>query len=169
MVIFGIFSSIVCCCKEKCIRSGCPSSSWFGSAWLRLAFLAGNALRIIPISDAPIESMRDAGALGAGEIGEICVRGPTTTQGYFRRPEDDAKSKLAPTDDGTLWHRMGDVGYLDEAGRLWFCGRKAHRVETQEGVMFSVRCEAIFNQHPRVYRSALVGLGARGVVFAFWA
>jgi acyl-coenzyme A synthetase/AMP-(fatty) acid ligase len=57
---------------------------------------------------------------------------------------------------------MGDVGYFDEQGRLWFCGRKAHRVITATGTLFTVPCEAIINQHPYVYRSALVGVGPRG-------
>ena len=56
---------------------------------------------------------------------------------------------------------MGDVGYLDDNGRLWFCGRKGHRVITAEKTMFTVPCEAIFNQHPDVFRSALVGIGPR--------
>ena len=56
---------------------------------------------------------------------------------------------------------MGDVGYLDEEDRFWFCGRKAHRVRTANGVMFTVPCETIFNQHPSIYRSALVGIGPK--------
>ena len=48
-----------------------------------------------------------------------------------------------------------------ESGRLWFCGRKTHRVETRGGTLFSVPCESIFNEHPAVSRSALVGLGPR--------
>jgi acyl-coenzyme A synthetase/AMP-(fatty) acid ligase len=56
---------------------------------------------------------------------------------------------------------MGDVGYLDEQGRLWFCGRKAHIVETDRGRLFTIPCEAIFNNHPRVFRSALVGVGSK--------
>ncbi len=57
---------------------------------------------------------------------------------------------------------MGDVGYLDDAGRFWFCGRKAHRVQTVTGTMFTIPCEAVYNQHPAVYRSALVGVGEPG-------
>jgi acyl-coenzyme A synthetase/AMP-(fatty) acid ligase len=56
---------------------------------------------------------------------------------------------------------MGDVGYLDADGLLWFCGRKAHVVETVAGRMFSVCCEAIFDEHPDIYRSALVGVGPK--------
>jgi acyl-CoA synthetase (AMP-forming)/AMP-acid ligase II len=65
------------------------------------------------------------------------------------------------SDPPGFWHRIGDVGYLDEAGLLWFCGRKAHIVETAQGRMFSVCCEAIFNEHTDVYRTALVGLGSK--------
>ena len=54
------------------------------------------------------------------------------------------------------------MGYYDEFGRLWFCGRKAHRVLTGHGVMYTIPCEAIFNEHPQVFRSALVGLGDPG-------
>jgi acyl-coenzyme A synthetase/AMP-(fatty) acid ligase len=56
---------------------------------------------------------------------------------------------------------MGDCGYLDEAGRLWFTGRKAERVETTHGVLHTEPCEQVFRQHPRVQRCALVGLGSR--------
>ena len=57
---------------------------------------------------------------------------------------------------------MGDVGYRDARGRLWFCGRKTHRVITQAGTMFTIPCEAIFNTHPAVFRSALVGVPRGG-------
>jgi acyl-CoA synthetase (AMP-forming)/AMP-acid ligase II len=92
-------------------------------------------------------------------VGEIVVRSEVTTQGYFRRPDDDARSKVR--DHGRLWHRMGDVGYLDDDG-LWFCGRKKHRVTTKDGVLFPVRGEAILNQHPEVARTAIVGVGPAG-------
>ena len=53
---------------------------------------------------------------------------------------------------------MGDLGYIDEQGRLWFCGRKSHRVVTETETMFTICCEAIFNTHDSVFRSALVGV-----------
>jgi acyl-coenzyme A synthetase/AMP-(fatty) acid ligase len=55
---------------------------------------------------------------------------------------------------------MGDVGYLDN-DLFWFCGRKSHRVITSSGTLFTIPCEAIFNHHPWIYRSALVGVGQR--------
>jgi acyl-CoA synthetase (AMP-forming)/AMP-acid ligase II len=69
----------------------------------------------------------------------------------------NALAKIA--DGATPWHRMGDVGYLDDQNRFWYCGRKSHRVDSQGSSYFSVPLEEIFNAHPRVRRSALVGCG----------
>jgi acyl-coenzyme A synthetase/AMP-(fatty) acid ligase len=60
------------------------------------------------------------------------------------------------------WHRMGDVGYLDDEGRFWYCGRKSQRVETSDGILFTECVEAVFKQHPDVARCALVGIGSAG-------
>ncbi|MFG0332503.1 MAG: fatty acid CoA ligase family protein [Maioricimonas sp. JB049] len=122
----------------------------------------GVEVKIIGITEGPIASMNNVRECAAGEIGEIIVRSPAVTREYYCRPEATALAKIPdPNDEGRpdFWHRIGDVGYLDETGRLWFCGRKAHMVVCGREPMFSVRCEAIFNNHPRVYRSALVGLG----------
>ena len=115
-------------------------------------------LRIIPITDEPLTSMPDA--LPPGTIGEITVCSPVTTQGYFRRDKDNALSKI--DHEGERWHRMGDVGWLDDEGRLWFCGRKSQRVRTGATTMFTACVEAIFNEHPKVLRTALVGQGTPG-------
>ncbi|QDT49331.1 Long-chain-fatty-acid--CoA ligase [Symmachiella dynata] len=119
----------------------------------------GITVRVIEISYDPIPSYADVQELPTGEIGEIIVQGAVATREYFQRPDGTLAAKIP--DGAGFWHRMGDVGYFDERGRLWFCGRKAHIVETPTGRMFSVRCEAIFNEHPRVFRSALVGVGER--------
>ncbi len=127
-------------------------------------------VKIIQITDGPILSMKDAAELQRGEIGEIIVRGPSTTREYFYRPEATAAAKIQDADTAHqssfaprpfFYHRMGDVGYIDEQGRLWFCGRKAHIVDTEFGRLFTIPCEAIFNNHPRVFRSALVGVGSK--------
>ncbi|HVJ66996.1 MAG TPA: fatty acid CoA ligase family protein [Caulifigura sp.] len=125
-------------------------------------------IRIIPITEGPIASIDNIRDCLPGEIGEIILRGPSVTREYFRRPDATALAKIAdprpfPGDDRpSVWHRIGDVGYLDDAGRLWFCGRKAHIVHTRSGPMYSVCCEAIFENHPHVFRAALVGIGAAG-------
>lgn len=115
-------------------------------------------VRIIGIRDEPIESWSNDLVLPPGEIGEVVVKGPMVTRRYCTDERANRLHKIR--DGGDVWHRMGDVGYLDERGRLWFCGRKSHRVITPGGTLFTEPCEAIFNRHARVFRSALVGVGA---------
>ncbi|MFH1417583.1 MAG: fatty acid CoA ligase family protein [Planctomycetota bacterium] len=117
----------------------------------------GVDVRIIRITEEAIETWSDDLVLPTGEIGEIVVKGPVVTREYCTDAEATRLAKIHAGD--AVWHRMGDVGRFDDRGRLWFCGRKAHRVVTADGTMFSVPCEAVFNQHPRVFRSALVGIG----------
>jgi acyl-CoA synthetase (AMP-forming)/AMP-acid ligase II len=116
---------------------------------------------IIPVSDEPIARWTDALRQPTDVIGEITVHGPFVSPAYFNRPEATKLAKIADGAGG-VWHRMGDLGTFDERGRLWFCGRKAHRVWTADGPVDTIPCEAIFNTHPAVFRSALVGVGARG-------
>lgn len=126
-------------------------------------------IRVIRITDAPLSRWEDVEELAQGEIGEICVRGPVVTPRYEAEPEHTAASKILERDaDGAehVVHRMGDVGYLDAEGRLWFCGRKRHRVETAEGTLFPVPCEAVFDEHPDVFKTALVGVDGRPVIVA---
>ena len=117
-------------------------------------------IKIIDLTDTPIASLQEAHELPAGEIGEIIVRGPVVTREYDAFPEATTLAKIF--DGARLWHRMGDLGYLDTGGRLWFCGRKAERVETRDGPLYTEQVEPIFNTHPGVARSALIGVGHDG-------
>lgn len=121
----------------------------------------GMTIKIIDAVNRPIEKWSPTLEVPQGSKGEIVVKGPVVTPCYFNEPEHTRNAKIADT-DGQVWHRMGDIGYYDENGRLWFCGRKAHRVLTKDGILYSVCCEAIFNRHPDVSRSALVGVGSEG-------
>jgi acyl-coenzyme A synthetase/AMP-(fatty) acid ligase len=123
----------------------------------------GMRVRIIPISDDPVPLWTDELPLPNGSVGEIAVQGPVVTRSYFNRPESTVLAKITET-SGDLWHRMGDLGYFDEKGRLWFCGRKSQRVTTHEQTFFTVACEGVFNAHPAVARSALVGVRREGEV-----
>ena len=127
--------------------------------------VTGNQVRIIAISDEPIAEWAATHVLPAGEIGEITVAGPSATDGYFARPAATAQAKISETlSDGyvRIVHRMGDLGWFDEAGRLWFCGRKAQRVETASGPLYTEQIEPIFCTLPDVRRAALVGVGPSG-------
>jgi acyl-CoA synthetase (AMP-forming)/AMP-acid ligase II len=114
-------------------------------------------VKVIRITEEPIDEWSDELLVNTGEIGEIVACGPIVTRQYYRRPENTRLAKIR--DDKNIWHRMGDVGRFDEKGRLWFCGRKTHRVTGKEKVWFTIPCERVFNQHPKVFRTALVGLG----------
>jgi acyl-CoA synthetase (AMP-forming)/AMP-acid ligase II len=116
--------------------------------------------KIIRITDGPIPTIEAAEPLPRGEIGELIVRGPVVTREYVTRKEANLKTKIADGDE--VWHRIGDVGYLDEKDRFWFCGRMVHRVLTADGPLYPVPCEAILNGDERVFRSALVGVGPPG-------
>ena len=122
----------------------------------------GIRLEIIQISDDPICCWHDSLRVPTGKIGEIVVQGEQVTKGYYNRPESDHLSKIADPETGSFFHRMGDLGGRDEEGRIWFCGRKSHRVETESGPLYTIPCEAVFNAHPAVFRTALVGVGTPG-------
>ncbi len=119
-------------------------------------------LNIIKIDDAEILTWQDDLLVADGVIGEIVVKGPQVTREYFNRDESTKLAKIVDSNDGSFYHRMGDLGYCDDKGRVWFCGRKAHRVIAQTETLFTIPCEAIFNTHPQVYRTALVGCDIKG-------
>lgn len=123
------------------------------------------SVKVIAIEDRPIATLDAAREAAPGTIGEIVVAGPMATRSYDALPDATAGAKISePCADGAtrIWHRMGDCGFIDAEGRLWFCGRKAERVETANGPMFTEPCERVFRLHPRVTRCALVGLGRAG-------
>jgi acyl-CoA synthetase (AMP-forming)/AMP-acid ligase II len=124
----------------------------------------GMTVRIIRISDEPIPTWSDDLQVPAGTIGEVVVQGPVVTRSYHNRPEATALAKIDDPRRGGFWHRMGDVGYVDERGRLWFCGRKSQRVVTPQGTLFTIPCEGVFNAHPAVLRTALVSVRRGGAV-----
>ncbi|MGC4072850.1 MAG: AMP-binding protein [Nibricoccus sp.] len=136
-------------------HSSAPSGACVGRP------LPGIDVRIIAITDGPIATCADARELRPGEIGEIIVRGPVVTKAYDALPEATTAAKIS-ADYGAIWHRMGDCGYFDPLGRLWFCGRKVERVLTENGPLFTEPCEQVFRSHAQVARCALIGLGVPG-------
>ena len=123
-------------------------------------------VKIIAITDAAVPSVVEASPRAEHEVGEIIVRGPVVTKVYDALPPATTLAKIRHHHDamghaGDVWHRMGDCGYLDGHGRLWFCGRKAERVETAAGTLHTEPCEQVFRQHPRARRCALIALGER--------
>ena len=122
--------------------------------------IGNTAIKLIEINDHPITQMRDSLVVPENQVGEITVQADLVTQQYFNNRESDLLAKI-PDANGTFWHRMGDLGWLDSKGRIWFCGRKNHRVDTAKQTLFTIPVEAIFNNHEKVFRSALTGVGPK--------
>ncbi|MCU0455113.1 MAG: fatty acid CoA ligase family protein [Bacteroidales bacterium] len=118
----------------------------------------GIDIRVIEITDEPFSKWIEDLCLPVNQVGEIAVKGSWVSTEYFNNPLANRMSKIADPAKSEIWHRMGDLGRLDGEGRLWFYGRKSQRVVTQSGTLFTIPCEAVFNRHPLVLRSALIGL-----------
>jgi acyl-CoA synthetase (AMP-forming)/AMP-acid ligase II len=135
---------------EKTSRGGgtCVGRRFSGVQW-----------KVIAIDDGPVQDIADVRELPTGEIGELMVKGDVVTREYVTRTDQNALHKVADGDE--VWHRMGDLGYLDDQDRFWCCGRKSHRVCCSTRELYTEPCEAIFNQHPKIHRTALVGVGRK--------
>ncbi|WP_442482333.1 fatty acid CoA ligase family protein [Aeoliella sp. SH292] len=133
--------------------------------------------RVIRITDDPIATIEETEELPQGEIGELIVRGPQVSREYLtpspRRKSGVSEATTPATDhnhlskirdDLTVWHRMGDVGYLDEQGRFWYCGRKSQRVRHRDGDLYTASIEEVVNTFPEVSKSALVGCERDGKI-----
>ncbi|MFE3863034.1 fatty acid CoA ligase family protein [Streptomyces goshikiensis] len=122
----------------------------------------GTRVRVVRVTDDPLPVVTADCALPPGRVGEILVAGHSVSPRYHASPAADARLKSferLPNGGLLTWHRTGDLGRLDEDGRLWFCGRASQRVRTTHQELHTVRCEGVFNAHPLVHRSALVGIG----------
>ncbi|MGB3411015.1 MAG: fatty acid CoA ligase family protein [Microthrixaceae bacterium] len=138
--------------------------------------LPGVQVKIIAIDEGNIATLDDATVLDVGEIGEIIARSPHISEDYFRSENATLENKIP---EGS-WHRIGDTGYLDEEGRLWICGRRSHLVHANNGTpsddtpsgdgassgetVYPLCVEPVFNAHPQVKRSALVGVSYGGSI-----
>jgi acyl-CoA synthetase (AMP-forming)/AMP-acid ligase II len=119
--------------------------------------VSGVEIRVIRETDGPIATLAEARPCAPGELGEIIATGPSVTREYDGLPEATRLAKIA--DGDRIWHRMGDLGSLDDEGRLFFFGRRVEKVRTVEGDLPTESLEPAFRQHPQVFRCALIGLG----------
>ncbi|AYF72937.1 peptide synthase [Nocardia yunnanensis] len=125
----------------------------------------GVRARLVAITDDPLPTWAQAEAreselVGTRGIGELVVSGPNVSTRYYWPESANAAGKIH--DGDVIWHRTGDLAWIDGEERIWFCGRKSQRLQTVDGPMFSVQVEQVFNALPGVARTALVGVGSRG-------
>jgi acyl-CoA synthetase (AMP-forming)/AMP-acid ligase II len=115
---------------------------------------------VIDVVDRPLAAITADDGVVDGHVGELVVRGPQVTEVYAGRPGATARAKTIW--DGRTAHRTGDLAWCDGDGRLWFCGRAVHRVETTTGPIDPLPVEQLVLDHPHVRRAALVGVAVDG-------
>ncbi|MFQ6020380.1 MAG: o-succinylbenzoate--CoA ligase, partial [Dehalococcoidia bacterium] len=146
---------------EECARRGVPALQTYGmtEAASQVATLApedaqrklGSAGRPLLPTELRIEG-EDGGALPPGEPGEIVVRGPVVTPGYFNRPEETRRMLR----DG--WLHTGDIGYLDREGYLYVLDRRDDLIVSGGENVYPVEVEGTLEAHPAVREAGVVGL-----------
>jgi len=94
----------------------------------------------------------DRTTLGPYQVGEIVTKGPNVTSGYWRA-EEETKAALR---DG--WLYTGDLGYLDEEGRIYLVGRKKELINTGGEKVVPGEVERVLSMHPSVADVAVIGV-----------
>ncbi|RMD84298.1 MAG: alpha/beta fold hydrolase [Candidatus Dadabacteria bacterium] len=148
--------------SELLSKTGEPASSGELGVYVGKA-VEGVEIKVIKPKDGIIDDISKISEMGSYEIGEVIVKGANVSRSYHKNPAANAASKISDT-RGLPWHRMGDMGYLDREGGLYFCGRKSHVVRWNEKIFYPIPVERVFNCHPKINRTALVDGGMIGPV-----
>ena len=92
-----------------------------------------------------------------GDIGEICVNGPTVMMGYINEDEETKKT-LVIHNDGKIWLHTGDLGYVDESGRIFFSSRLKRMIISNGYNIYPIELENIISKHKAVASVTVVGI-----------
>ncbi|MEU6730256.1 fatty acid CoA ligase family protein [Nonomuraea wenchangensis] len=158
--VYGATECLLVSAANAAELTGTAEDTARGAGTFLGAPLPGNRVRVIAVTDEPVPYWSDDLLVPPGTVGEITVTGPAVSDPYLGRPYDTALARI--DDGGTPVHRMGDLGWMDERGRLWFAGRKGERVRTAAGDLYTDQVEPTVNDLPGVRRTALVGVGPEG-------
>ncbi|MDH3319294.1 MAG: AMP-binding protein, partial [Betaproteobacteria bacterium] len=108
----------------------------------------------LPLPETEVSIRDERGAkLALGEVGEICVRGPQVTRGYWNAPEETAQAFFP---DG--WLRTGDLGRIDERGYVEFVDRRKDVIVVSGFKAYPSEIEAVALAHPGVKDAGAVGM-----------
>lgn len=119
--------------------------------------LVGVTVGIVPLTGTDLEPDGSGPVTDAEVTGEICVRAAHVKDRYDALWMTQRASARHPG-----WHRTGDVGHLDDEGRLWVEGRSAHLISTADGLVTPVGPEQRLEALPAVHAAGLVGVGPEG-------
>ena len=107
-----------------------------------------------PLANVDVRIVDDEGSdVGAGQDGEIVVRGPSVMRGYHHRPEETAAVL-----DSDGWFATGDIGVLEADGFLSITGRKKDMLIVGGENVFPTEIEAALRRHPEVEEAAVIGV-----------
>ncbi len=105
----------------------------------------------VPICD--LKTVDPAGEeLGAGEVGELWIRGPNVVKGYWHKPAETAQT----FSDG--WLHSGDVARIDDEGFVYIVDRAKDMVIRGGENVYCVEVEAVLFEHPAVSDAAVIGI-----------
>ena len=113
----------------------------------------------IPMPDvlAKVVDMETKNELAYGEIGEICLSGPTLMLEYINNPEETDKT-IRTDENGIRWLHTGDLGYMDEDGYLFFKSRAKRMLKVSGVSVYPMQVEQVLEQHELVFRACVVGV-----------
>lgn len=106
----------------------------------------------IPSTEVDIRDLKTNESLNVGEVGVICVKGPQVSSGYWKNPEQTAKSFK----DG--WFRTGDLGYIDAQGKLYISGRESELIIVSGFNVYPAELEDVLDKIPQVKECAVIGI-----------
>jgi O-succinylbenzoic acid--CoA ligase len=146
---------------EECACRGVPAVQTYGltEATSQVTILAhedalgklGSAGKPLFTTEVRIEG-EDGRPLPPGQAGEIVVRGPTVTPGYFNRPEETERALRGG------WLHTGDIGYLDSEGYLYVLDRRDDLIVSGGENVYPAEVEEVLRSHPAVLDAGVVGL-----------
>ncbi|GAA0237113.1 AMP-binding protein [Castellaniella daejeonensis] len=115
----------------------------------------------LPVPSTDVAVRNDNRTMAIGEQGEICVKGPQVTAGYWNRPEETAK---VFDEDG--WLLTGDIGYMNDKGYVFLLDRKKDMILVSGFNVYPNEIEAAAIEHPGILEAAAIGVpnGASGEV-----
>jgi len=119
-------------------------------------------MKVIPLTNEAIPLWSDIEVLAEDSVGELVIRGEVVSPEYYNLPEMTAAHKIYSNDGRVVWHRLGDVGRVDDTGRVWIYGRKSHTCTWQDEYYYPLAVESLFNHLENVRRTALVNVRING-------
>lgn len=116
--------------------------------------------RFIRIKDGPIE-LKDSPwskiEVPNGEVGEFICTGDHVCRDYYNNPDAFKTTKILD-EQNRVWHRTGDLAYIDSDKNLWIVGRVNNAIERAGKYYFPVRAEVLLKRMDFTYRCAFLGV-----------